>query len=332
MTPPAKPDGALLDPGRQPPRTRLPALLGRVQAGRPPARQGRPGRGHWYPETLVEHPCVFATLTAPSFGPVHTQRTAKGRALPCRARRDRNERRCPHGRAPPTAATSLHPTPTPTRGSAARLPDCYDYTAAVLFNANAAELWRRFTTYLPRRLAALAGVTAAQLRPDTRSGMSRSPNTRPAASSTSTPSSASTPPATPTSRRPAATPPACSRTPSHKPPQPPTSRPTVAIGAARCCCASAPRPTPGPPPRPRRAAHRPGRRQLHRQVRHQEPRRARPARPADPQHRRHPSPHLQPPLPADDQHRLAARRHSARPMKASGCAGGRTCSATAATT
>ncbi len=47
-------------------------------------------------------------------------------------------------------------------------PDCYDYTAAVLFNANAAELWRRFTTYLPRRLAALAGVTAAQLRAEAR--------------------------------------------------------------------------------------------------------------------------------------------------------------------
>ncbi len=38
----------------------------------------------------------------------------------------------------------------------------------MLFNANAAELWRRFTTYLPRRLAALAGVTVAQLRRDVR--------------------------------------------------------------------------------------------------------------------------------------------------------------------
>jgi hypothetical protein len=41
--------------------------------------------------------------------------------------------------------------------------DCYDYQAAVLFNAHAADLWRRFTTYLPRRLAWLAGVTQTTL-------------------------------------------------------------------------------------------------------------------------------------------------------------------------
>ena len=42
--------------------------------------------------------------------------------------------------------------------------DCYDYQAAVLFNARAGDLWRRFTTYLPRRLARLAGLTQAALR------------------------------------------------------------------------------------------------------------------------------------------------------------------------
>ena len=38
--------------------------------------------------------------------------------------------------------------------------DCYDYTAAVLFNARAGKLWRRFTTYLPRHL----GITVKRLR------------------------------------------------------------------------------------------------------------------------------------------------------------------------
>ena len=38
-------------------------------------------------------------------------------------------------------------------------PDCYDYQAAVLFNAHAADLWRRFVTYLPRHLARRLGVT-----------------------------------------------------------------------------------------------------------------------------------------------------------------------------
>jgi hypothetical protein len=41
---------------------------------------------------------------------------------------------------------------------------CYDYEAAVLFNFHAGELWRRFTTYLPRHLARLAGVTGKRLR------------------------------------------------------------------------------------------------------------------------------------------------------------------------
>jgi hypothetical protein len=43
-------------------------------------------------------------------------------------------------------------------------PDCYDYEAAVLFNFHAGRLFRRFTTYLPRHLARLAGVTGKTLK------------------------------------------------------------------------------------------------------------------------------------------------------------------------
>ncbi len=47
-------------------------------------------------------------------------------------------------------------------------PECYDYTGAVLFNAHAPELWRRFTITLRRKLARRAGLTgkvfAAQAR------------------------------------------------------------------------------------------------------------------------------------------------------------------------
>jgi hypothetical protein len=42
--------------------------------------------------------------------------------------------------------------------------DCYDYTTAVLFNAHAGELWRRFVTYLPRCFARQAGITLTALR------------------------------------------------------------------------------------------------------------------------------------------------------------------------
>ncbi|HUK70643.1 MAG TPA: replication initiator [Streptosporangiaceae bacterium] len=121
--------------------------------------------GKGVPATVAAHPCVFATLTAPSFGPVHTRRTRAGKLLPCRARRDRHERRCPHGRD--ISCAHRHPDADPRLGRPL-CPDCYDYPAAVLFNANAADLWRRFITYLPRRLATVAGVTAAQLRRDIR--------------------------------------------------------------------------------------------------------------------------------------------------------------------
>jgi hypothetical protein len=43
-------------------------------------------------------------------------------------------------------------------------PDCYDYTAAVMLNAYAADLWRRFVTYLPRHLARRLGITQKLLR------------------------------------------------------------------------------------------------------------------------------------------------------------------------
>jgi hypothetical protein len=48
--------------------------------------------GKGVPESVTEHPAVFVTLTAPSFGPVHGQR----RGGLCRPRRDRPV--CPHGR------------------------------------------------------------------------------------------------------------------------------------------------------------------------------------------------------------------------------------------
>src|SRR3954463_5348923 len=46
----------------------------------------RGGKG--VPESAAEHPIVFATLTAPSFGPVHSRRIdIRGRARRCRPRR-----------------------------------------------------------------------------------------------------------------------------------------------------------------------------------------------------------------------------------------------------
>ena len=112
--------------------------------------------GKGVPETISGHPCVFATFTAPSFGPVHSRRVRGTTVLPCRPRRDAHARRCPHGRD--ISCTIRHGEDDPRLGRAL-CRDCYDYQAAVLFNARAGDLWRRFTIYLPRRLARLAGLT-----------------------------------------------------------------------------------------------------------------------------------------------------------------------------
>lgn len=51
--------------------------------------------GKGVPAEVAHHPCVFVTLTAPSFGPVHARRGQGDRVLACRPRRI--GRTCPHG-------------------------------------------------------------------------------------------------------------------------------------------------------------------------------------------------------------------------------------------
>jgi hypothetical protein len=117
--------------------------------------------GKGIPASISAHPCVFATFTAPSFGPVHARRMRGKTVLPCRPRRDHRLRVCPHGRD--ISCARRHPDTDPRLGRP-MCQDCYDYPAAVLFNAHAADLWRRFTTYLPRHLARALGLTQAELR------------------------------------------------------------------------------------------------------------------------------------------------------------------------
>jgi hypothetical protein len=118
--------------------------------------------GKGIPASLTGHPCVFATLTAPGFGPVHSIRTGRGgQTLPCRPRRDAHQRRCPHGRD--ISCPRQHHLDDPRLGTSL-CPDCYDYTGHILFNALGPELWRRFTIYLPRHMARLLGITQKELR------------------------------------------------------------------------------------------------------------------------------------------------------------------------
>ncbi|MGH3925323.1 MAG: replication initiator, partial [Pseudonocardiaceae bacterium] len=104
----------------------------------------------------------FVTLTAPSFGPVHTRVVNdKGQTLPCHARRDEAGEVCEHGQ--PTTCTARHGEDDPCLGRPLCM-ECWDYAGAVLWNAHASELWRRTRIRIYRELAALIGVSERQLR------------------------------------------------------------------------------------------------------------------------------------------------------------------------
>jgi len=109
--------------------------------------------GKGVPEQIREHPLVFATLTAPSFGAVHTCGKPGWSTRRCRPRSARSL--CPHGR--PTWCMRIHTGADPELGQPL-CADCYDYTAHVIWQWWAPELWRRFSITLRRHVAQLLGV------------------------------------------------------------------------------------------------------------------------------------------------------------------------------
>ncbi|QHA07884.1 Replication initiation protein [Streptomyces broussonetiae] len=96
--------------------------------------------GKTVPTSVAAHPRVFATLTAPGFGPVHNQPDTG---------------RCHCGQ--------VHPDDDPLLGTPLD-PERYDYAGAVLWNAHAPALWARFITHLRREIAKAAGLTQRALR------------------------------------------------------------------------------------------------------------------------------------------------------------------------
>ncbi|MCX5075606.1 replication initiation protein [Streptomyces sp. NBC_00513] len=92
------------------------------------------------PATVREHPRVFATLTAPSFGPVHNRPAGR----PCQCGKH-------HQEDAPELGTALDPA-------------TYDYAGAVLFNNHGGQLWQRFTTRLRREIAAYACLSQRALK------------------------------------------------------------------------------------------------------------------------------------------------------------------------
>ena len=126
------------------------------------------GRG--VPEEVAQHPAVFPTFTAPSFGEVHTRvvrrhtcarrRNCDCRPEPCHARRDLTV--CPHGIR--LACFARHENDDARLGTPLCL-ECYDHDAQTVWNLRAGELWRRTTIAVRRhveRLARARGIPSVQ--------------------------------------------------------------------------------------------------------------------------------------------------------------------------
>ncbi|MET8182526.1 replication initiator [Streptomyces sp. NPDC005336] len=109
--------------------------------------------GKEIPTEVGRHPRVFATLTAPGFGPVHTRRERDGGVRACRPRKAAD--RCPHG--VPSGCHVRHAEDDPRLGEPL-CPRCYDYAGAVLWQAHAGQLWHRFVMELRRELARRVGL------------------------------------------------------------------------------------------------------------------------------------------------------------------------------
>jgi hypothetical protein len=105
---------------------------------------------------VAGHPLVFVTLTAPSFGIVHTARAAQQTCHP-----GPGSSRCRHHR--PRHCLERHDGDDTAVGQPL-CPDCYDHAGTVIWNNRSGELWRRTIIALRRQLARTAGVTVRQLR------------------------------------------------------------------------------------------------------------------------------------------------------------------------
>jgi hypothetical protein len=100
--------------------------------------------GKSVPESVKDHPRLFATFTAPSFGPVHHRPTDdRGRPRLCHPR---GTPRCGqfHDQADPLLGQPLDPT-------------TYDYRHAVIWNALSTKLWARTVELANRKAASMLG-------------------------------------------------------------------------------------------------------------------------------------------------------------------------------
>lgn len=106
--------------------------------------------GEVIPASVGEHPAVFVTLTAPSFGAVHSAIAERTECHPGR------RGSCPRGR--PLGCVISHDRDDAVVGQPL-CGDCYDYIGHALFTWHSPRLWDRFVIVLRRLVRRRAGRT-----------------------------------------------------------------------------------------------------------------------------------------------------------------------------
>ena len=117
--------------------------------------------GKGTPDEVAHHPRLFVTLTAPTFGAVHTVNDHGG----CVTRRSersspRSRAYCPHQHL--TTCAQRHAVSDPQLGRPLCV-ECFDYEGAVLWNAHASRLWNNTMQLIRRSLAEAGGVRQLHL-------------------------------------------------------------------------------------------------------------------------------------------------------------------------
>ena len=122
--------------------------------------------GKGTPEIVGSHPRLFVTLTAPSFGPVHTS-TRTGACVVARpdvaspGHAPASSLTCFHGRA--RFCARRHAPDDPLLGRPI-CHECFDYEGAVLWNAHASRLWNNTIQLIRRSLAEAGGMAQTNLK------------------------------------------------------------------------------------------------------------------------------------------------------------------------
>jgi hypothetical protein len=118
--------------------------------------------GKGTPEEVGGHPRLFVTMTAPSFGVVHTI-TSRGTCVTPNPKKStlRGEASCNHGR--PRSCHVRHAEESPELGRPL-CEECFDYEGAILWNAHASKLWNNTIQTVRRSLAEAGGLRQKHLK------------------------------------------------------------------------------------------------------------------------------------------------------------------------